>query len=118
MIIKIKNLALRTIIGFKDWEREKKQDVLINLKIETDAEKGLETDIVDDSVDYKTITKKIISEVENTNFNLLEKLADFILDLVMEDNKVKRATIEVDKPYALRFSESVSITLTKERKNE
>jgi D-erythro-7,8-dihydroneopterin triphosphate epimerase len=115
MIIKIKNLALRTIIGFKDWEREKKQDILINLEIETEVEKGIVTDSVDDSVDYKTITKKIINEVGKTNFNLLEKLTGFILDLVMEDRKIKKATVEVDKPHALRFSESVSVKLTRER---
>lgn len=115
-IIKIKNLRLRTIIGINDWEREKKQDIIVNIKIAADFKKASQSDDIKDSVDYKTITKRIIVEVEKTNFFLLEKLANFILELIMENKKVISATVEVDKPRALRFADSVSVELT--RKNE
>ncbi len=115
MIIRIKDLRLRTIIGFKEWEREKKQDITINLAIETKAERAVESDDIADGVDYKVITKKIIDEVEKSEFNLLEKLAGFILDIVMTDERVDRCTIEIDKPHALRFARSASVELTRER---
>ncbi len=115
MIIRIKDLRLRTIIGFKEWEREKKQDITINLAIETKAERAVETDDIADTIDYKVITKKIIDGVEKSDFNLLEKLAGFILDIVMTDERVDRCTIEIDKPHALRFARSTSVELTRER---
>jgi D-erythro-7,8-dihydroneopterin triphosphate epimerase len=115
MIIRIKDLRLRAIIGFKEWEREKKQDITINLVIESGLEKVVETDDIEDGIDYKVITKKIIDEVEKTEFSLLEKLAGFILDIVMANERIDRATIEIDKPHALRFARSTSIELTRER---
>ena len=116
-VIKIKNLSLRTIIGFNDWEREKKQDVIVNAAIEFDAAGAAETDTVDYSLDYKSITKNVISEVENSSFHLLEKLADFILNIIMENENVLSATVEVDKPHSLRFAESVSVVVSGSRRN-
>ena len=115
MIIRVKDLKLRTIIGFKEWEREKKQNITINLAIETDDTSATQTDEVADAIDYKVITKRIIKEVEATDFKLLEKLAGFILDMVMEDERILSATVEIDKPHALRFSRSASVELTRER---
>jgi D-erythro-7,8-dihydroneopterin triphosphate epimerase len=58
---------------------------------------------------------RIVEEVEKTSFYLIERLAGFILDIVFENNKVTKATVEIDKPHALRFAESVSLELTRER---
>ena len=116
MIITIKNLHLRTIIGLQDWEREKKQDILVNLKIESNDETAVTTDDINDSIDYKQLKYLIVDQVENSQFFLLEKLAGFILDLVLNHPKVKRATVEIDTPQALRFADSVSVTLTREKK--
>lgn len=115
MIIRIKDLRLRAIIGFMEWEREKKQDITINLAIETLDARAIETDEVKDTIDYKVITKRIIKEVEATEFNLLERLAGFILDMVMEDKRIESATVEIDKPHALRFARSASVELTRKR---
>ena len=115
--IKVKNLLLRTYIGFNPEEQENKQDVIINFEIETDVSpEVLETDEPDGILDYKVITKKIIGLVQNGRFNLLEVLTKRILDLIMEDEKVKRAKVEVDMPHALRFAVSVSLEMEKIRK--
>jgi FolB domain-containing protein len=66
MIIRIKNLRLRTIIGLNDWERKKEQDILINLKIQVDDETAVTSDDLADGVDYKTIKYRIVEEVEKT----------------------------------------------------
>ena len=116
MKIKIKNLRLRTIIGTNDWERTNRQDVIINIKMRIDGEKVAATDDIIDTVNYRELTKTIIREVEKSNFYLLEKLADFILKIIMEDTKVIKAKVEVDKPQALRFSDSVSVSISAKRK--
>jgi len=110
--IKIKNLLLRTFIGFNPEELINKQDVIINIEIETDISKEiLESDEPLDILDYKIITKKVITFVQEGRFKLLEVLAKNILDLILENKKVKWAKVEVDKPHALRFAKSVSMTM-------
>ena len=110
--VRIMDLLLRTIIGINDWERKKKQDIIINIELEYNSRQSRRLDSIKTAVDYRNLAKKIIEEVESTQFFLLESLADFILKMVMENSKVKRATIRVDKPHALRFARSVSVELT------
>lgn len=115
-IIRVKNLLIRTFIGFNPEELVNKQDVIINLEIETDIpEEALEADEPDGIFDYKTITKKVIALVQEGQFKLLEVLTKKILDLAMEDERVIRVRVEVDKPHALRFAESVSVQMEARR---
>jgi len=113
--IKIKNLALRTIIGFNEWERNKKQDVVINVEMEFEAKKAVESDNIKDSVDYKKIKNEIIAGVEASNFKLLETLADYVLKIIMDHPQVLAAKVEVDKPHSLRFTKSVSVVVSAQR---
>lgn len=115
-VIRVKDLLIRTYIGFNPEELVNKQDVLINLEMETDIpEAALESDEPDGIFDYKTVTKKVIALVQDGRFKLLEVLTKKILDLIMEDNRVIRARVEVDKPHALRFAESVSLEMEARR---
>ena len=114
--IRITNLKLRTVIGTNDWEREYKQDVVINIRIEFDASKASERDDLKDTLDYKAITKNIIQAVEPSSFFLIEKLAKCILKIVMKDPLVEEASIRIEKPLALRFADSVSIELSEKKK--
>ncbi len=114
--IRVKNLLIRTYIGFNPDELINKQDVIINIEIETDIpESAMEADEPHDILDYKTITKKVIILVQEGSFKLLEVLTKNILDLIMETDKVKWARVEVDKPHALRFAESVSVEMEARR---
>lgn len=115
-IIRIKDLLLRTYIGFNPDELANKQDVVINIEIETEIPENVwATDEPDGIYDYKLITKKVIAVVQEGRFKLLEVLTKRLLDLIMEDSRVKRAEVEVDKPHALRFAKSVSCSLKASR---
>ena len=115
MIIKIENLRLRTIIGVYDWEKETLQDLVINVTIDFDGEKAAASDDIGDTIDYKAMNKKIINFVETSSFNLLERVVAGICDIVFEDPAVRWASVKVEKPGALRFADSVSVTETRER---
>ncbi|PCI29243.1 MAG: dihydroneopterin triphosphate 2'-epimerase [SAR324 cluster bacterium] len=110
--IKITDLRLRTITGIEDWERKAKQDVIINMEMDYDAKLSAQNDSIDHGVNYKTITKKVIKLVEESNYQLLETLVTEILKIMRENPLVKRAWVKVDKPFALRFSDSVSLQMT------
>ena len=116
MIINIENLRLRTIVGIYDWEQKNKQDVIINLEIEFDGINAIQSDDIKDTVDYKTLNKEIIQYVQENKFNLIEKLAGDIGKIIMKDKRIIRSRIRVDKPGALRFTDSVSVTHIEERK--
>jgi D-erythro-7,8-dihydroneopterin triphosphate epimerase len=116
-IINIRDLRLRTYIGFNPEELSKRQDVVVNAAISYRAGQACESDDELNALNYKPITKKIISLVEQGQFRLLEKLAAELLALVMSNEEVTRAQITVDKPHALRFSDSVGITLSASRQN-
>jgi len=115
--ITIKNLRLRTIIGIEEAERNHKQDIIINVEIEVDIDQAARSDQIDDAFNYKTVTKKIITFVEGSDFFLLERLVDQILKLILQDEKVMAVTVEIDKPAALRFSDSVSLKQTAKRES-
>tara|TARA_R110001606_G_scaffold399215_1_gene582170 strand:+ start:60063 stop:60446 length:384 start_codon:yes stop_codon:yes gene_type:complete len=113
--IRVKDLRLRTYIGIKEEEILNRQDVVINLTILYPAAEAVEVNEIDQALNYRTITKAVIRHVEENRFALLERLTQEILDLVMAHAKVRYAEVEVDKPHALRFAESVSITLSAQR---
>ena len=117
-VINIRDLRLRTYIGFNPEELSKRQDVVINASISYRAGQACESDDELNALNYKPITKKIISLVEQGQFRLLEKLASELLALIMDNAEVTRAQITVDKPHALRFSDSVGITLSASRSKD
>lgn len=109
--INVRNLRLRTFIGFNPEERKKKQDVVINMEIRYAMESGVFDDRVEQALNYKTITKRVISLVENGRFLLLEKLVADVLDACSAHPEVEAARVTIEKPHALRFADSVSLTL-------
>ena len=113
--IRVKNLRLRTFIGIKEEEINNRQDVLINARILYPADTAVTENEIGHALNYRTITKALISHVENNRFALLERLTQELLDIIMQHEQVRYAEVEVDKPHALRFAESVSITLSAER---
>ena len=113
--IKIKDLKLRAVLGVEEWERKTKQDIVINVSLDFDISKSAESDDLNDTVDYKSMKQNIIRFVENSHFFLVEKLLAGVVDICMSDPLVERASVEIDKPHALRFAESVSVSLTKSR---
>ena len=113
--VRITSLRLSAIIGCNEWERHQKQEVVITITMEFDAAEAIACDTLESTIDYRGLKKRIIASVEETSFNLLESLTAHVLSLVMEDRAVKKASVTIDKPKALRFADSVSVTLSGER---
>ncbi len=109
--IHIRNLRLRTFIGFNPEEMEKQQDVVINIEISYAVAESALRDCVEDALDYKVITKRVIRHVEEGRFLLLERLVSDLLDLCSDHPSIRSARVTVEKPHALRFADSVSLTL-------
>ena len=100
---KYRDLRLRTFIGINDDEKKNQQDVVINIQIHYHAQKAVTFNVIEEALNYRTITKKVITHVEQNRFLLLERMTDEVLSLVMEHPQVMWADVTIDKPHALRF---------------
>ena len=109
--IYIKDLRVQTIIGIFGWEREVRQEVSIDLEISFDCKKAAKTDSIEDTIDYKKITKSIIKFVEESSFQLQESLAEGIAKLVKNEYKSSSIKLRVSKPGALRYAEDVGVII-------
>jgi len=109
--IEIKDLFLRGIVGINDWEREKKQDILINVTLFADLRTVGDSDGIEDSVNYRSITKDIIAHVEEAKPYTVEALATQVARICVSSPGVNRARVRVEKPGALRFSRSVGVEI-------
>ena len=113
--IEIKDLLLRAVIGITDFERRDRQDVLINLVLETDTRPAGRSDDIGDALNYRTLAKRIIALVEGSAFNLVEKLAEEIAALCLAEPLTQSVKVTVEKPGALRFARSVGVTIERAR---
>ncbi len=116
--IHIRDLLIRCIVGIYDWEREKKQDVLINITLYADLKTACQTDRIEDTVDYKAIKQKVVDMVESSSYMLVERLAERVAEICLENPQVQRVKVLVDKTGALRYARSVGIEIVREQKGE
>ncbi|MDB4043358.1 dihydroneopterin aldolase [Gammaproteobacteria bacterium] len=109
--IYIKDLRVQTIIGIFGWERKVRQEVSIDLEMSFDCKKAAKNDAIEDTLDYKKITKGLIKFVEESSFQLQESLAEGIASLVKNEYKVESIKLRVSKPGALRYAEDVGVII-------
>jgi dihydroneopterin aldolase/D-erythro-7,8-dihydroneopterin triphosphate epimerase len=113
--ILIKDLLLRCIVGINESERREKQDVLINVAIWANLTEAAETDDVSKTVDYKGITKDIVKLVENSEFFLVETLAESVANVCLQHERVEKVRVTIEKPGALRFARSVGVEILRKK---
>jgi D-erythro-7,8-dihydroneopterin triphosphate epimerase len=113
--IEIEDLLVRAIIGVNSDERENRQDVMISLRLEADLRPAARSDLIDDAVNYRTITKCVIGFVEQSSFQLVETLAEEVAQLCLKDSRVERVRVHVRKPGALRFARTVGVCIERGR---
>jgi len=110
-IIFIENLLIRGIIGVSDRERANPQDIVVSIRLETDISQCGQSDDIEESVNYRTVAKKIISHVEQTARFTVEALATDIAQICLGFSRVESVTVRIEKPGAVRFSESVGVEI-------
>jgi FolB domain-containing protein len=112
--IEITDLLLRGIIGVNDWEREQPQDILINITLFADLHRAGFTDNIDDTANYRSVTKEIIRHVETSQRFTVEALASDIARICLGHPGVGKVRVRVEKPGALRFAQSVGVEIERQ----
>ena len=102
-------LTAEAVIGIYDWEREVKQKVEIDLEVWMDLTAAGRSDAIEDTLNYKSIAKRVLAFVEASSFRLVEALASEIARIVVEEFRVARVRVTVHKPGAIRHSKDVGV---------
>ncbi len=111
----IKNLVARGIIGINDWEREKRQEICINITLYADLRRAGKSDAIADCVNYRAVAKKAQAHAESAARFTVEALAADIARLCLEEPGVHKVRVRVEKPGAVRFAESVGVEIERSR---
>jgi FolB domain-containing protein len=114
-ILFVKDLHVRAIIGINEWERDKPQDIIINMVIYTDLTRAGESDDINDSVNYRTMAKKAQSITETAHRLTVEALAADIAKMCLAEQGVHKVRVSVEKPGAVRFSRSVGVEIERSK---
>lgn len=115
-IIFLGGLEVETIIGIYDWERVTKQTVILDIEMAFDIQKAAETDDIQYTLDYKTVSQRIVSFVEASQFLLVEKLISEIADIIRNEFNVPWVRITLNKKGAISAAKDVGIIIERGEK--
>lgn len=110
-IVFIHDLQIQTVIGIYDWERKIRQTISLDIEMATDISKAAKSDDIEDTLSYKTVAKRLIEFIEQSEFELVEALAERICSIVMEEFSVPWVKLTLHKPGAVRGSKSVGVII-------
>ncbi len=111
----LRGLTTECIIGFVDWERRAPQTVVIDLELPCDCERAARRDAVADTVDYKSVAKRVLAWVQASQFHLVESLAHRLALLLLAEFPLEWVRVSVSKPGAIRHSRDVGVCIERRR---
>ena len=115
-IIFLHGLEVECVIGVWDWERRIKQKVQIDLDMSADIQSAAATDRLDDTLNYKAIAKRVISHVENSDYQLVETLAESVANILETEFKVSWCRVKINKGGAVRGAKAVGVIIERGQK--
>jgi FolB domain-containing protein len=112
------DLVARGIIGINDSEREKPQEIRINIILFTDQSKAGKSDDIQDCINYSTVAKKVIAYAETARRFTVEALATDLALLCLKEARVMKVRVRVEKPGAVQFTKSVGVEIERSKEDD
>ncbi len=113
--VRIEQLELDCIIGINAWERLTKQRITIDIEMNTDLSTAGVSDTIEDTINYRTISKVVIREIEASSYGLIEALASRVAEICLEDDRTHSVVVTVRKPGAVRKAAAVGVVIRRTR---
>jgi dihydroneopterin aldolase len=110
-IIYLSNLEIDTVIGIYDWERRITQTVSFDLEMAADIRKAAASDAIEDTLDYKAVAKRLIQFVGESQFQLVETLAERVAEIILNEFNVPWVRVRLNKKGAVRHASGVGILI-------
>ncbi|MCG7897662.1 MAG: dihydroneopterin aldolase [Candidatus Thiodiazotropha lotti] len=114
-IVFIRDLRIETVIGIYDWEREITQTVVFDLEMGADIKRAAESDAIEDALDYKAVSKRLVSFVRESKFQLVETLAERCADIVLDEFNVPWVRLTLNKIGAVSMARDVGVIIERSR---
>jgi len=114
-IVYIRELEIETIIGIYDWERKQKQIVSLDLEMAWDIKPAAATEDITKTLDYKAVAKNLIEFIGNSQYQLVETLAEDVAQRIIRDFGVSALKLRVGKPGAVTGSKDVGVIIERKR---
>ena len=115
-IVFIQGLKIDTVIGIYDWERKIRQNIVLDLEMEFDIDTASKTDDIKKALNYKDISKRIIDFVKNSQFKLIETLAEKISKIIINEFGVNKVKLTLNKGEALTGAKGVGVIIERYKK--
>jgi len=113
--IYLRDLRTETIIGIYDWERKIRQTVSFDFEFPADIRRAAKTDKIEDTLNYKSVAKRVLAFVEVSEYHLVETLAEEVARLILKEFSVEWVKVNVNKPGAVRGSRDVGVMIERSR---
>ncbi|MGH8184583.1 MAG: dihydroneopterin aldolase [Rhodanobacteraceae bacterium] len=107
----IEALEVETVIGIYDWERKIRQKVVLDVEMAFDNRKPAASDRIEDTVNYKAVSKRLIAFIEDANFELVETLAERCAAIIRNEFEVPWVRLRLAKPGAVTGSKAVGVVI-------
>ena len=111
----IEGLEIETLIGIYDWERRIRQPLRFDIEMAFDNRKPAATDAIEDTLDYKAVSKRLIAFVSSSDFGLVETLAEQCAALILDEFGVGHVRLKLSKPGAVRGATAVGVIIERGR---
>jgi FolB domain-containing protein len=115
--IRIRELRLACFIGATDEERSRRQEVVLDVTLQAPLQAAGASDRLEDTVDYGELAVRLTALVESSSFHLLEALAEAVASACLQDRRVNRVEVQVDKPRAVPMARSAAVRIVRDRKS-
>ena len=114
-IVFIRGLRAETVIGIYDWEREIRQKVELDLEMGTDIRKAAVSERIEDTLDYKAVSKRLVSLIESSQYQLVETLAERCAGIVLDEFDVPWVRLTLNKIGAVSTARDVGVIIERGR---
>jgi dihydroneopterin aldolase len=115
-VVFIEDLRIETTIGIYDWEKKTRQVVALDLEMAFDNRVPAASDRIEDTLDYKAVSKRLKAFVGESRFELVETLAERCAELVMHEFNVAWLRLKLSKPGAVTDSNAVGVIIERGRR--
>jgi len=109
--IRIEGLGVYTVIGINEWERQTRQQVILDVEMSWDISEAVKSDDISHTLNYKAVAKRLTSLVEASDFGLIEKLAEHCAQVIRDEFNVPWLRLKVSKPGAIRGADNVAVVI-------
>ena len=111
----IEGLEIEALIGIYDWERRIRQALVFDLEMRFDNRVPAASDDIAHTLNYKAVSQRLVEYVSQSDFGLVETLAERCAEIVIDEFKVDSLRLKLSKPGAVRGARAVGVVIERAR---